>query len=302
MKKTLLYLCAFLPLFFYSCDNTRVVEMPSFTITTDSVEYHLGDSVKFLIQGQSNILTFYSGEIGHEYQYRDRVEADGIPKLTFSSTLNKAFANLSLVYSNDLTFDSIAPLMHADSLRRMNAATWTDLNPKFSTGSTTQKVFSDTVVLNKNMKYIAFKYKAITTATQPIWNIKDFCIKNHVSSSASYNVSDSTLLIQNYKVFVADTTIKVATVFSAVNNTLTLSGKTSQSVDNTLWVLLTNLNLRQVQPDLGVNMGEHSYINSTKSFSYKYNKAGSYKATIVGRNITYVADKSKVVEVGVTVK
>ena len=55
------------------CEQANVYQDVDFRVTLDpSNTYQAGDPVRFNISGNPDNLLFYSGEDGHEYQYRDR--------------------------------------------------------------------------------------------------------------------------------------------------------------------------------------------------------------------------------------
>lgn len=305
MNTKIKYLLASLPFLLNSCDSTRVIDEPIFTITADSAEYSVGSTTTFQIIGQPDIMTFYSGEIGHEYRNKDRVVAEGgRTLLTFNSNLVSAQSNLSLIASTDLDFTGAAN--HADSVALIQNATWIDLHPKLpvtATSSTSGKgnFFSDTVTLNSAHKYIAFKYVGSSTI-QPIWTIKNINIQNRLSSKVSFKVMDSTVV--NYNMTVFTTSLSVATIKTSTAKILTITGMPIVGGDKTneIFIFINNINFIKAQPDMGINMGLKTYINSIYSFPYIYTTPGTYKATFVGRNVTNVGDLSKVVEIGVNVK
>lgn len=61
-----------------SCQKNEVLG-PKFDVSSEipfwngNYSVKVNTSVKFLIDGNADFITFYSGEIGREYQYRDRI-------------------------------------------------------------------------------------------------------------------------------------------------------------------------------------------------------------------------------------
>lgn len=64
-------------LLFTSCQKNEVLN-PKFDVSTEipfwsgNNSVKVNTSVKFLIDGNADFITFYSGELGREYQFRDR--------------------------------------------------------------------------------------------------------------------------------------------------------------------------------------------------------------------------------------
>ena len=57
------------------CEQANIYSEVDFNVTLDpSNTYVAGEPVRFNISGNPDNLLFYSGEIGHAYQYRDRYE------------------------------------------------------------------------------------------------------------------------------------------------------------------------------------------------------------------------------------
>ena len=87
-----------------ACDKVLEIQEPDLNIQVDETEYHIGDTVKFEFSGTADFVTFFSGEPGREFQYKDRTFIEGLPKLQFT-TYNQATqpGSLKLLVSKDLT-------------------------------------------------------------------------------------------------------------------------------------------------------------------------------------------------------
>lgn len=71
-----IFLLPILFLVITACNKKNVVE-PGFSVITDPAVTTLKANVPvtFLFTGNPDYITFYSGETGHEYQYKDRITA-----------------------------------------------------------------------------------------------------------------------------------------------------------------------------------------------------------------------------------
>lgn len=82
-----------------------------------------GDKFEFLLNGEADIITFYSGETGRKYEFRDRTVAQGTGQLNFSIAATRiTTANeIDILASADFngTYDSIS----------IKKATWQTLTP-----------------------------------------------------------------------------------------------------------------------------------------------------------------------------
>lgn len=143
-------LCALLAM--VSCEKKLVVkDAPDFTVTTKATTYKAGEPVEFDIQGSADIISFYSGEISHDYMFRDGRDVDVAGKgfaLSFKSGVapgnppGTQTNQFSILVSTDFNGD------YTD-LASVKAATWTDITDSFTLGTTVTLVTSDTVNLSK---------------------------------------------------------------------------------------------------------------------------------------------------------
>ena len=74
---------------FSSCENNDEITTPDFEVTTEKVSYKVGDTIQFNFTGKTDVLTFYSGELGSNYEAKDRYTAEGIVKLAFESAMQQ---------------------------------------------------------------------------------------------------------------------------------------------------------------------------------------------------------------------
>lgn len=130
-----------------SCTKKLVVkDAPDFTVSTDASTYKVNDPVKFNIQGSADIISFYSGELYHDYDFKDgrvvAVTGKGL-KLSFKSGIAPGTPpgtqtnQLSILVSTDFGGN------YTD-LASVQAATWTDITDSFTLGTSTTLVASTT--------------------------------------------------------------------------------------------------------------------------------------------------------------
>lgn len=164
-----------------SCKKEQAIDTPDFDVTIEKTTYAVGEPVTFKFTGTADVVTFFSGEPGAEYQYKDRTTVDGKPQLQFATYLQAGASTqtntLSLLVSRD--FNGIYDI---DNLQQ---ATWTDITSRatLSTGAdnTPSGVIDLTDQLSENVPvYLAFRYQAQkdAAAAQPKWTIKDIAIDN----------------------------------------------------------------------------------------------------------------------------
>ena len=167
-----------------ACETSKI-STPDFGVSIEKITYKVGDTVRFNFSGNPDVLTFYSGELGKNYDAKERFTAAGINKLAFQSAMQQGAippaANddkLSLLISTDLTG------YEAESIDK---ATWTDIssrNTKWPTTLTTSYTSSDAIDIsdfNTAEKInIAFKYvgKPNPTFAQRKWLIQNLTLNN----------------------------------------------------------------------------------------------------------------------------
>jgi len=194
------YIIIFTALLFaaMACNKQTEVKPVSFDVNstklngTPSTSFSSNDTVNFAFTGNPDIITFYSGETGKRYDYKDRISAKGIPQLQFSTILANGTqaSSLALMVSTDfkgIATNTILGILTRDTATtnaNIAAATWTDITSRatFSTGGTTA-VASGTIDLSDFANqgkpiYIAFKYVATAGTIQNKWTISALSLNN----------------------------------------------------------------------------------------------------------------------------
>ena len=159
MKKRSIYLllaCAVL------CGACRDIDMytsaPTFEVSTEKKEYAPGEEVVFLFKGDPQYVSFYSGEIYNDYEYRTGriVQNEGL-SMSFSSRvkLGSQENQLSVLISSDFNGN------YSD-FASVSSAQWTDITSLFtlSDGTVTPSGIADihSYVEEGKDHYVAFRY------------------------------------------------------------------------------------------------------------------------------------------------
>ncbi len=187
-----------------SCQKKLIVkDAPDFSVTTEGTSFKANTPVTFNIQGSADIISFYSGELFHDYAFKDGRELDvtgkgltlsfksGIAAGTPPGTQNNQF---SILMSTDFTGDY-------KDLASVKAATWKDITDSFTLGSTSTTLVASTmadlsafVVAGKPI-YFALKYMnwpQMDSGYARQWLIENFTLnsKDTLSNGAAIPVSD----------------------------------------------------------------------------------------------------------------
>lgn len=121
-----------------SCDNLWTIEtQDTLTITLRNDKVYTQEDVVFDFSGDADVISFFSGEKGSEYDYFSSERTyEGVPYFTFSSAFqagdqwllqnesNVEKRPLSILYSTDFAGDYTA--------EGVSAATWMDITSKFT--------------------------------------------------------------------------------------------------------------------------------------------------------------------------
>lgn len=275
---------------FFSCKKEEVAT-PVFDVVTNKVEYNAGDSVVFNFTGEPDLITFYSGEKGKEYQFKDRMNMEGaVVNLEFSSRVlfGSQENNLSLVASTDFngTYDST----------NIYNATWVPITDRFTLASAAaganspapgtpsgKKDITDLVVPGKPL-YIAFKYVGekppAATPTQRTWRFVSFSLTSTFPDGSLYSLLTLT-----------PTNFVPVDVINKVNIwTYSVQGTTPQyelAPKSTLlptedWLITNPVYPTRVSPDAGVAIKDYS--KRLGSYTYYFKEPGEYKVTFVAAN------------------
>jgi hypothetical protein len=272
------------------------VPSADFTVTSKSASNAAGDTTWFTFTGDPYNLSFYSGEPGHEYRFRDRTRADGTPQLQFSTVRASGNAGDTLQVLMSTDFKAVY-----DSTN-IYQATWTDITSRAVLATTSVKP-SGIVDLSDFVKdtlpvYLAYRYVGTTHAgAQTTWTVSAIAVTNVASDSSNVfsvgTVADGVWQVVNMQ------SKAVKWAVSATQLQAKGLAAANSAVAET-WVISRPLMLKRAIPDIGVSL-KNITNNSLLTYPYIYKTAGTYTATFVGVNTTVYDSKSSVKDVKVQV-
>jgi hypothetical protein len=281
-----------------SCKKLAV-DAPEFDVSTSKTTYKVGEAVDFRFTGNPDLITVYRGIAGENYDFKTRIEANGIPQLNFTTLIqNTGEVNtLRLMASNDFTgkYDAAG----------VAAATWTDITARAVLSTGTDNTASGTIDLS-DLKvagkplYLAFKYVGYAHATlkQPSWFIRTFNVNNVLPEgrtsviSAIAQVGWMGVDVKNPSVVWAIPTTGQATI----NGT----GTDAVNVDNEDWLISRPFNLASASADIGTALKTATTVLS--NYSYVYTAAGKYTATFIATNVSRDESKQIVKQITLTIE
>src|SRR5687768_5263832 len=105
--------------------------LDQFNVKASSLTYNLGDTVKFSFEGNPDLISFYSGELYKQYEFKEGRDIElkdavfsfstAYPTITGVAQPNQFSVHASTDFNGDYT-----------SYNHIQAATWTDITNKFT--------------------------------------------------------------------------------------------------------------------------------------------------------------------------
>jgi hypothetical protein len=278
-----------------ACSKKMDLQPLSFDVQADKATYNVGEAVSFKFSGKPHVITFYSGEPGGRYDYKDRTQATGIAQLKFSTARNAGtqLNSLQLLVSTDFKGE----VTSTSDAAALSSATWTDISNRATWATTSTTVASGTVNLSDfaatgRPVYIAFKYNAAAGNIQNKWTITGFSIDNVLPDGTTYNIGNlpTVALATNYGASSALPGWGAKTVSNTFNwvlsaTNLVITGAATATLATApaeAWAITGPVDLKKVTPDAGVVV--QNTASFVPSFSYKYTKAGTYQVLFKATN------------------
>lgn len=171
------------------------VTTPDFDVVATELTAKAGAPVVFQFTGSANTLSFYSGEIGRDYQFREGRTVDVAGKgLTLNFSSGVAAGNpagtqenqFSLLLSTD--FDG-----NYSDLASVQSATWTDITSRFTLATSATMVATDTVDLTEFIlpgKPVYFALKYVNRPQVENGFARQWIVENFLLKSAEAKVND----------------------------------------------------------------------------------------------------------------
>jgi hypothetical protein len=281
---------------FISCAKEKV-ETPSLEVATASLTYKAGDTVTFNFTGNPDNITFYSGEPGHNYEFRNRSSAENDLQINFKTLVQFGviYKNLQLLVSNDYT--------GAADTASVKAATWKDISDRavFSTGqdntpsgTISLKEFTDPKHTGARI-YVAFKYTDYKKPQgQNRWVIRTF-EANNISADGVVS-PQATMATGGWKAY----DFKNPAVVWAVSSTqLLIPSSNKDAADNEDWVISKGFDPFYIKPDAGVALKNISTV--LPAYKYVYTKPGTYKVVFDVSAVRYNGEKRITKDITLTI-
>lgn len=321
MKKSILYILTVslaLPAFITACSQNDILYDVDFNVTlAPENTYYAGDPVTFNFEGEVDNLLFYSGESGHEYQYRDRysIPVSELESATFHLEVTPQYGEgtLDVWYSNSFEGlpgnsaddKSAVSQMFENGMQGWQKITiWDDTNKE--TSNTLASVDIPVTDAMENFS-LAFHWDHESPATTQRWYRVDGNISLVAPSYGTITTQLNDLIMTSVMMNdeIEDPYHKNAgngsIIFNDSSNDIIFRGIGANLLTYALdgWVITTPQMLNAVANDKGEVI--KNMQNYMESYSYTFAEPGTYTVTFVGRNANYVGSSEQVKELTVTI-
>lgn len=326
-----------------SCENelTKDVKLSVNVATNDGISFDgqtitvkKGTPVEFHFNGDPDFLTFFSGEDGKKYQYKDRITVDEneIESSTLKLDLQAQYGKLEAIdfhlYVSDNDFPGLYKnKFEEDSIMVEKHEGWTDLIPvdQLPAPTSTKNFEIDMKPYLGKRIVIATMYKGVDNSqTQPKFYFQKMQIVNKMTDGTEtalgagsfgftalnmmnkHNLSDQKALSTTAKVtnLAYGTTNKSAPNISGIwnledSNNFWIHSTGSKGSLKYSWLVSNLLIVNACTPDAGTGLKD--ITENIETYSYTYDEPGTYTATFVATNGSYKQEKSVVHEYKVIV-
>ncbi|WP_113634614.1 DUF5017 domain-containing protein [Nubsella zeaxanthinifaciens] len=255
----------------FGCEKYKLDDL-QFEVTTIKSKVKVGEEIVFNFTGNPDNITFFSGEVGKQYEFKDRTSGNGKAELQFTTYLQNNKPN-TLKFLASKNFTGIA-----DSLNIVNA-TWVDITNRVTLSSGLDNTPSGVVDVtdlrepNKSV-YFAFKYTDNTSATaQATWTIRDFVVRNTFNNRVFeiLNLADAGWGRFNM--------INKSNVWTVSATGLRFTGGGANAPSNDTWVIARPADLSFVTRDAGEAIKDINQLLNPKK--YVFTAPGTYKVSFL---------------------
>lgn len=282
-----------------SCTDFKV-NAPKFNVSIDKTTFSIGDTLRFKIEGSTDNILFYSGEIGNNYDTRNTYTATGgKPVVNFSTALtaatnSSAATNLKLLVSTDFNGN----YTKSDIL----AASWIDLTSRVNIPGANQSLDLSSYKVEGKPLFVAFRFQTVdNTKVQRLITVSNFSFNTTYSDQTYSNATNVYNAGFGAFDFAGNTGKWTIPVVAVNNNSFTHNQVPADSPIDDDWAISAPFNINSILPSRGVSL-KATKDDSLKEYSYIFEKTGTYKVVFVGSNTSNSDYKEVVKQFMVTIE
>jgi hypothetical protein len=279
-------------------------EKPTFNVSTVKQTYKVGDTVVFSISGYADLISFYSGEPGKEYRFKDRIESEDSKlklKIATRSLYGSQTNNLTLWYSTDFNDDY--------TIDGLKSATWKDITNRvklspYTGGGAGDIVYDDEVDISdlpvsNTPIYFAWKYEGWASATAALggktWRIHAFDVYNVTADGRRTDVASA----KSPKWLAIDVVNPVNTWTFSNAAPFMVFAPNSTLLPSEDWAVSSALLPNATKPDVG--LGIKDYLKPMNDYRYAFKNEGNYTITFVAKNVNNHGDETIIKTLNITI-
>ena len=317
MKKIFLGLAVFCVTFLLSCQKFDNEKPLTFDVSLDATTFKVGDPVTFKFKGgDANQISFYSGEVGNDYEYRNKNRIDQIKKVFFSFQTHNVPVG-QVVYPDVMVSTDFNGIYDYDNVA--NKATWTPISHLFTWGANGPWQTMWTPSGNREITeyleqgkpfYIAYRVKSdvytATSAPSRNWRTNGHSliaetIKGDYLSLANY-AGMSWKLVDKY---LAPTEMTQSS--SVVSSSIMLLGYYNSSSpryrqDAEVWGVSKKFESGEINLGSEGSVSLKQYIDlPLENYTHYYENPGVYKVVFLASNSTISSTTQVIKELEITI-
>lgn len=289
-----------------SCEKEEAADISTFSVQPTNLTIKVGEEAKFLLTGDPGQLSFYSGEVGNAYDFKDESRIDKVKDLIFAfdahNTPTEA-VQVQLMFSTD--FNGIY------KYEDVSNATWHDVSSRFhwATPAPWQTSWQSSGAVNLadmledgRPFYIAYRYIAppVPEGTIPgrNWRTRSHALR--VNTEYGHTVDLASYRTMDWKLVKKDTLL---TSSSTVASTILLLAATAgHRLEYEEWGISKSFQVDEIDMGVDRSVPIKGYADMPlHEFTHVYAEAGTYTATFVASNKTAYNNKETVKQVNITV-
>lgn len=303
MKHKFIYIGLCYLLILMACSKEKLLEDPNFDVKTSSNTYKVGDRINFNFSGNPDIISFYSGEVGNDYNYLSGRLMSAIAKTSFyTSKLSTGQPDqLEVLVSSD--FNGVY------TIENVQAANWEPITSAFNYATGTPEVFSKEAVISdavakKDNIFLGFRYR-----TKPRAQAGNLLGARWRISNLSFQLISDALIDQ--KALAPNSFMNVVVSSNYETNRVRLSsiyvefnGNATNTAEATEGWLITDAVPYNGFVDYGADKSKQIKTVGTpnvSNFTHVYDAPGTYKVVFIGANANVSGSKQIKKEITLTI-
>ncbi|MEJ6979699.1 DUF5017 domain-containing protein [Pedobacter sp. P351] len=294
-----------LPIYFmasiYGCKEAAL-EAPDFDVTVEKTTFAVAEDIVFTLKGDPDMITFYSGQPGKEYDKLERItDPQATNQLGFAVKYNDNFTNaainqprnLSVFVSNEFNgkWNDSASVVNGNWIDISNRVTW----PSVTSTSVVTSLFDVSDFRSpRDTFFVAFRYKSSpssATSKARAWQMSNFKFNNIGSNGLVYfngiTTNNVTSANDNRLAGFNAYSFKGSSVKDSLKWNLDATSTFPTGVDGLSdedWLISRPFKMSSIILDRGVYIKKR--LDVVNSYRYKYTSPGTYNVTFVAVNST----------------